>query len=432
MTGTNPAVEPVETATADWRDAYATRIMGTFAPPALELVRGEGAWVWDSEGNRYLDFLAGIAVASLGHAHPAIVEAAARQAATLMQASNYFATPPQLALAARLLRLTGADAHGGRVYFANSGTEAIEAAFKLAKRTGRPRVLALRHSFHGRTLGALSLTGNDGLRAPFEPLVPGVEFLDSTVEALSAAMDDDVAALIVEPIKGEAGVVPLPDGYLQAARHLTERHGALLIVDEIQTGGGRTGSWFAFQAEGIVPDAVTLAKGIGGGVPIGALVAFGDAAALLTRGQHGSTFGGNAFATAISDAVLAEIERADLVTNAARRGEQLRALVESIGHPLIGGIRGKGLMLGVELTAEVGHALVDAALAQGLIVNAPREDTIRLVPPLIIGEEELAEFGTRFRAALDVVVAATVVEPAVHAAGSVTAAAPLGAGKEPA
>jgi len=386
----------------DWRGQYADRMMRTFGPPLLELVRGEGAWVWDSEGRRYLDFLAGIAVNVLGHAHPVVVEAVSRQAATIIQASNYFATPPQLALAERLLRLTGAGANG-RVYFANSGTEAIEAGVKLAKLTGRPRILALEKSFHGRTLGALSVTGNPGLRAPFEPLVPGVEFLPSTVAALEGAIGDDVAALIVEPIKGEAGVLPLPDGYLGAARELTAKHGALLILDEIQTGVGRTGSWFAYQGEGIVPDAVALAKGLAGGVPIGALVAFGEAAELLRPGQHGSTFGGNALATAVADAVLAEIERADLVANAARRGEQLRELILSMDHDLVGGVRGRGLMLGIELTAEVGHDLLTAALGQGLIVNVPREDTIRLVPPLIIGDAEIAEFGERFREALSTV-----------------------------
>ena len=387
---------------ADWRDEYADRMMRTFNPPLLELVRGEGAWVWDSDGRRYLDFLAGIAVNVLGHAHPVVVEAVSRQAATIIQASNYFATPPQLALADRLLRLTGAGSDG-RVYFANSGTEAIEAGVKLAKLTGRPRILALEKSFHGRTLGALSVTGNPGLRAPFEPLVPGVEFLPSTVAALEGAIGDDVAALIVEPIKGEAGVLPLPDGYLGAARELTAKHGALLILDEIQTGVGRTGSWFAYQGEGIVPDAVALAKGLAGGVPIGALVAFGEAAELLRPGQHGSTFGGNALATAVADAVLAEIERADLVANAARRGEQLRELILSMDHDLVGGVRGRGLMLGIELTAEVGHDLLTAALGQGLIVNVPREDTIRLVPPLIIGDAEIAEFGERFREALSTV-----------------------------
>jgi len=249
-----------------WKDDYANRIMNTFGVPKVELVRGEGCAVFDSDGKRYLDFLAGIAVNALGHNHPAIVGALTSQA-NLLHVSNFFASEPQLALAERLLRITGAGEEG-RVFFANSGTEAIEAAIKLARRTGRPRILSLQDSFHGRSLGALSITGKAALREPFEPLLPNVEHIDSTIEALAAAIGPDVAALVVEPIKGEAGVRELPAGYLEAARDLTTEHGVLLIVDEIQTGAGRTGSWFAFQDSGIVPDAITLAKGMGGGVPV--------------------------------------------------------------------------------------------------------------------------------------------------------------------
>jgi len=377
-------------------------MMRTFAPPLLELTRGEGARVWDSEGRDYLDFLAGIAVNALGHAHPVVVEAASRQAATLIHVSNYFATEPQLALAERLRRLTGAG-ESGRVFFANSGTEAIEAAIKLARRTGRTRILALEHSFHGRTMGALALTGKAALREPFEPLVPHVEHLESTIEALEAAIGPDVAALVVEPIKGEAGVVPLPEGYLAAARELTARHGALLIVDEIQTGAGRTGAWFAVEHEGVVPDAMVLAKGMGGGVPIGALVTFGAASDLLAPGQHGSTFGGNPFVTAISDAVLAEIERAGLVENAAVRGPRIEAAIAAIDSPLVAGTRGRGLLIGVALAAPVAGDLMRAALAAGLIVNAPNDETIRIAPPLMIGEREIIEFSEEFATALTTV-----------------------------
>lgn len=383
-----------------WREAYSSRMMRVFGEPQAMLVRGEGAYVWDAEGRRYLDFLAGIAVNALGYAHPVFVEAVHQQAATLTQVSNYFSTPPQLAMAERLLRLTGADVTGGRVYFSNSGAEAIEAGIKLARLTGRPRILALENSFHGRTIGALSVTGKAALREPFEPLLPGVQFIDSSIKSLEAALDADVAALIVEPIKGEAGVLPLPDGYLAAARELTSRHGALLILDEIQTGAGRTGSWFAFQQAGIVPDAIALAKGIGGGMPIGALVAFGQAAELMQPGQHGSTFGGNPLATAVGDAVLAEIERAGLVENAARRGEQLRELILGLDSGLVADVRGQGLMLGVALNRPVAGDVVTAALGHGLIVNAANAETIRLVPPLIIGDAELADFGERFGEAL--------------------------------
>lgn len=378
-----------------WQEQYSTRIMKSAALPSRELVRGEGCHVWDSDGTRYLDFLAGIAVNSLGHAHPALVDAVSRQIATLAHVSNYFASPPQLALAERLLRLSGGD----RVYFGNSGAEAIEAAIKLARRTGRPRILALENSFHGRTMGSLSLTGKPVLREPFEPLLPGIQHLDSTIEALEAALGDDVAALVLEPIKGEAGVIDLPEGYLVAARELTRRHGALLILDEIQTGAGRTGHWFAFQRHGIVPDAMAVAKGIGGGVPIGALITFGAASDLFTAGQHGSTFGGNPLATAAADAVLTEIESAGLVENAARRGAELRAAIT--GLPGVAEVRGEGLLIGVGLTEPVAPAVVAAALQRGLIINAPNDTSIRLAPPLIIGDDEIAEFLSLFTSALE-------------------------------
>ena len=396
-------------ATEHWRDRFGRRMMRTLGTPLAKLERGEGCWVEDDEGNRYLDFLAGIAVNSLGHAHPVFVEAVSRQAATLAHVSNYFATAPALELADRLVRLSGAG-ESGRVWFGNSGAEANEAAFKLARLNNsggaRTRVLALVDAFHGRTMGSLALTGKPAMRAGFEPLPGGVQHLPSTIEALEAEMDESVAALILEPIKGEAGVLDLPDGYLQAARDLTRRHGALLIIDEVQTGAGRTGAWFAFQHAGIVPDAITVAKGIGGGIPIGALVTFGDASELYSKGQHGSTFGGNPLATAVAGAVLDEIERADLVGNAARRGAELRERVLAMGSPLVGGVRGRGLLLGIALTEPVAPALSAAALEAGLIVNAANDSTIRLAPPLIIGDGELDEFEARFARAL-----ATVSEP---------------------
>ena len=384
---------------SDWKTDFSQRMMKSASLPLAELVRGEGCRVWDSEGNEYLDFLGGIAVNALGHAHPALVKAVSEQVATIAHVSNYFASPPQLELAGRLLRLTGAG-DTGRVFFANSGAEAIEAAIKLARRTGRPRILSLKDSFHGRTMGSLSLTGKAALREPFEPLVPNVEHLDSTIEALEAALGSDVAALVVEPIKGEAGVIPLPEGYLKAARELTTKHGVLLILDEIQTGAGRTGSWFAFQQHGIVPDAIALAKGIGGGVPIGALVTFGAASDLLTAGQHGTTFGGNPLATAASNAVLAEIERAGLVDNAAARGEQLRAAISAIDSPLVSEVRGAGLLIGIGLSEPIAQAMVGNAMTLGLIINAPNPTSIRIAPPLIIGDAEIAEFATKFTQAL--------------------------------
>jgi acetylornithine/N-succinyldiaminopimelate aminotransferase len=385
--------------TTDWQQRHARDLMASYAPPLRLLVRGEGAWVWDEDGTQYLDFLGGIAVNSLGHAHPVVVEAAGRQASLMVHVSNYFATPSQLELAERLKRITGAG-EAGRVYFGNSGAEANEAAFKLARRTGRPRILALKNAFHGRTMGALALTGKPALQEPFLPMVPGVEHLDSTVEALAEALRDDVAALIVEPIKGETGVVPLPEGYLTAARELTERYGALLIVDEIQTGVGRTGRWFDFQHEGVVPDAVTIAKGIAGGVPLSAMVTFGAASDLLQRGDHGSTFGGNPFATAVANAVLEEIERADLMGNADRRGRQIRAAVEGLGSSVVTEVRGRGLLIGIGTVQNAAPAVAAAALEAGLIVNAINPTSIRIAPPLIIGDEEVAAFTDRFRTAL--------------------------------
>ncbi|MDN3443802.1 acetylornithine transaminase [Microbacterium sp. APC 3901] len=387
---------------SNWQDDAASDLVLNAGPRLAMLTRGEGSYLWDSEGKRHLDFLAGIAVTSLGHAHPVFVEAVSTQAATLAHVSNYFATPSQLALAARMKRLAGAGIDG-RVFFSNSGAEANEAAFKLARLHGgteKPRILALENGFHGRTMGSLALTAKAAMRAPFEPMPGGVEHIPATIEALEAAIDDRVAAVIVEPIQGEAGVVELPEGYLQAARSLTLTHGALLIVDEIQTGAGRTGAWFGFSHEGITPDAITLAKGIGGGFPIGALVTYGAASSLFTPGSHGSTFGGNPLATAVADAVLTEIESAGLVDNAARRGEEIRAIIADIDSPLVTGVRGRGLLIGVALGAPVANEVVAAAQERGLIVNAANPETVRIAPALTIGDAELAEFRELFAASL--------------------------------
>lgn len=400
---------------AAWQDDAGRDLVRSFGDRMALFVRGEGAYVWDGDGKEYLDFLAGIAVNALGHAHPVFVEALTAQASTLAHVSNYFATPPQLAMAARLKRLAGTG-ESGRVYFGNSGAEANEAAFKLARLHGRgtdrTRVLTLKGGFHGRTMGSLALTGKPALQADFLPMVPGVSHIDATIEALEEAMDDTVAALIVEPIQGEAGVVELPEGYLQAAREITQRHGALLIVDEIQTGAGRTGAWFGFQHAGIVPDAITVAKGIGGGFPIGALITFGAASDLFFPGTHGSTFGGNALGTAVGGAVLQEIEASGLVENAARRESELRDGIAALGSPLVAGVRGRGLLLGIGLTSPVAKAVVAAAQQHGLIVNAANDDTIRIAPPLIIGDAEVAAFLDLFGAALATVSDALILEGA--------------------
>ena len=387
--------------TDQWRADFRDAMMGSSPAPLTMLERGEGCYVWDVDGKKYLDFLAGIAVNSLGHAHPVLVDAVSRQVANIAHVSNYFATAPQIELAQRLSRIAGAGERG-RVYFGNSGAEAIEAAIKLARRNGQHKtILALNNSFHGRTMGAVSLTGKPALREPFDPAVTGIDHIDSTIEALEQAIGDHVSALVVEPIKGEAGVIDLPEGYLKRARELTEKHGALLILDEIQTGAGRTGSWFAFQQHGIVPDAIAVAKGIAGGVPIGALVTFGRASDLFTVGQHGSTFGGNPLATAAANAVLGEIESAGLVDNASRRGDELRAAIRAIGSPLVAELRGAGLLIGVGLTEPVAAKVSAKALELGLIINAPNDTSIRLAPPLIVGDAEIAEFISLFTLALE-------------------------------
>jgi acetylornithine/N-succinyldiaminopimelate aminotransferase len=387
----------------NYSERFADAMMGSAPPPSAVLVRGEGCYVWDSEGNKYLDFLAGIAVNSLGHAHPVLVDAVSKQIATMAHISNYFASPSQIELAERLKRLSGAGDRG-RVYFGNSGAEAIEAAIKLSRlNQGRTRIVALTNAFHGRTMGSLSLTAKAAMRDPFQPLLPDVVHIDATLAALEATIDDTVAALVIEPIQGEAGVVELPDGYLERARELTARHGALLILDEIQTGAGRTGSWFYFQQKRIVPDAIAVAKGIAGGVPIGALITFGDTSDLFQRGQHGSTFGGNPLATTAGNAVLGELERAGLVDAAILKGSRIREGIVGANSPLVAETRGAGLLIGVGLTKPVAHDVVDAAFAAGLIVNAASDTSIRIAPPLIVGDVEIDEFTTKFAQALEAV-----------------------------
>jgi len=382
-----------------WVQDYTDAMMKSAPTPGALLVRGEGCYVWDVDGKKYLDFLGGIAVNSLGHAHPVLVKAVSEQVASLVHISNLFASPQQIGLAQALTRITGAGSQG-RVFFGNSGAEAIEAAIKLARRNKQHgTILALENSFHGRTTGSVSLTGKPALREDFEPLLPQVAHIGSTIEALEEAMTDAVAALVVEPIKGEAGVIPLPDGYLQRARELCTEFGALLIIDEIQTGAGRTGTWFAYQQAGIVPDAVAIAKGIGGGVPIGALVTFGAASDLFTKGQHGSTFGGNPLATGAAVAVIGEIERAGLVENAAVRGPQIRSLVE--GLPLVESTRGAGLLIGIVLSKPIASQVAVTALQLGLIVNAANDSTLRIAPPLIIGDTEITEFVSLLTQALE-------------------------------
>lgn len=393
----------------DWRVAERRDLAINIGPRLAQFVRGNGAYVWDDEGKEYLDFLSGIAVNALGHAHPVFVQAVSEQAATLSQVSNWFTTPQQLQLASTIKRIAHIP-EGGRVYFCNSGTEAIEAAFKLARLHGgpeRPRMIALDGAFHGRTMGALALTAKRAMKDDFEPLPGGVEHITPTIEALQTAMGDDVAAVFLEPIQGEAGVQPLSDEFLQAVRELTTQHGALMIVDEIQTGIGRTGAWFGYESSGVTPDAMTLAKGLGGGFPIGALVMWPSCSALLSPGTHGSTFGGNPLATAVAEAVVGEVERSGLVENAGQRGAELAEGVLGLQHPLVKSVRGRGLLLGIALNQTVANAVRDAAQEAGLIVNAANDSTIRIAPPLNIDQDEIAVFLERFQQALDAVAASS-------------------------
>lgn len=389
-------VAPDSGGNAVWTQRYGEALMNTFGPPQRVLVRGEGCYVWDADGARYLDLLAGIAVNSLGHAHPTLTAAITAQLGTLGHVSNFFGTRPQIALAQRLLELAKAPAES-RVFFTNSGTEAMEAAFKLARRTGRPRILALTGAFHGRTMGALALTHKAVIRQPFEPLPGGVEHIEfNDIAALEAAMGPDVAALVVEPIQGEAGVRALSAQYLQRARELTSQHGALLILDEVQTGMGRTGSWFAHQnaqfSPTIQPDVVALAKGLGGGFPVGAIIAYGAAASLLGPGSHGSTFAGNPIAATAALATIHVIERDDLLQRTVETGAALQTAIMNLAEPAITAVRGVGLLLAIELSEEIAPAVAAAALNAGFIVNAVAPDAIRLAPPLILTPHEAETF----------------------------------------
>ena len=379
--------------TATYLDRYADSMMGVFGRPKTVLTRGEGCYVWDADGKRYLDLLAGIAVNALGHGHPALVDAVCRQAESMIHVSNFFATPPQVELAERLLAVAGAP-KGSAVFFANSGSEAVEAAIKLSRRTGRPGLVAAEAAFHGRTTGALALTHKLAYREPFAPLIPWVTHVPLNDEAaLRAAVDTHTAAVFLEPIQGEAGVVAADPAYLQLARELTRATGALLVIDEVQTGVGRTGTWFAFQQAGVVPDAITVAKGLAGGVPIGALVTFGpDISGLLTAGQHGSTFGGNPLAAAAGLAVLETIDKDGLLTHATAVGNYLADSVAALSHPLIVGVRGSGLLRAIVLSADVSVVVADRALSAGFIVNAPTPDALRLTPPLVVTTEQIDTF----------------------------------------
>jgi acetylornithine aminotransferase len=367
-------------------------MMNSYGTPPVALVSGDGAVVTDVDGKSYLDLLGGIAVNILGHRHPAVIEAVTKQLGTLGHTSNLYATEPGVALAEALVDRLAAPVTA-RVFLCNSGTEANELAIKLTRLTGRTKIVAAQGSFHGRTMGSLALTGQPTKQAPFEPLpgyVTHVPYGD--VDAMAAAVDDDTAAVFLEPIMGEGGVVVPPAGYLAEVREITSRHGALLALDEVQTGVGRTGAFFAHQYDGITPDIVTLAKGLGGGLPIGACLAIGPAADLITPGLHGSTFGGNPVCAAAALAVLRVLESEALVQHAAALGKTLSRDIEALDHPLVHHVRGRGLLLGMVLTRPHGKAFEAVAREAGFLVNAAAADVIRLAPPLILTEEQAGTF----------------------------------------
>lgn len=388
-------------------DALSKRFEAAFMPnygvPPVALARGEGSRVWDVDGREYLDLIGGIAVSSLGHAHPALVAAVSKQVATLAHTSNLFLHEPEVLLAERLLGLLGAPA---RVFLTNSGTEANEAALKLAikygKTNGRGYFVAAENAFHGRTLGALSLTGKPSIRDQFGPFPVDVRFVPyGDADALKNAVTAECAAVFLEPTQGEAGVVPPPDGYLKAAREICDATGALLVADEIQSAIGRTGHWFAHQHDGVLPDILTLAKGLGGGMPIGACVGLGPAGTIFAKGDHGSTFGGNPVSAAAALAVLDTIDADGLLEHVRTAGAQLAEGIAAIDHPLLAGVRGRGLWLAIVLTADRSAQVQTAAQNAGFLVNALQPNAVRLAPPLVITSGQIAAFVAALPAILD-------------------------------
>ncbi len=426
MTRTGPAIDMPgqgREATRRLQRRFAAALMPNYGLPPLALAKGAGCRVWDADGREYLDLIAGIAVSSLGHAHPAVVEAVSSQVASIAHTSNLFMHEREIELAERLLGLLGAP---GKVFFTNSGTEANEAAVKLTRRfrgagrtggdAGNSYVVAAEGGFHGRTMGALAVTGKTQIREPFGPFGVAVRFVPyGDAAVLRAAVTGECAAVFLEPALGEGGVVPAPDGYLRAAREACDASGAVLVLDEIQSGIGRTGAWFAHQREGIRPDVVTLAKGLGGGLPIGACIGLGEFGDVLGKGDHGSTFGGNPVACAAALAVLDVIERDGLLANARQTGQVLRSGIAATAHPLLAGVRGSGLWLAAMLTRPAAAAVEHAGREAGFLVNAVQPDAVRLAPPLVLSAAEAGSFLAALPAVLDAA-QRTAQEPAQHSA----------------
>ena len=373
--------------------AWKKALQDNYGVPSIALVKGKGSEVYDVEGKKYLDLLGGIATNVLGHAHPAIVKAVSKQVGTLGHVSNFYAHPNVVELAQKLASMTGDKS--ARVFFAQSGAEANEAAMKLSRRTGKYRIVAAQGAFHGRTMGALSMTGQPSKREPFLPLIKGIKHVAyGDIKAMRRAISSKTAMVILEPIMGEAGVIVPPADYLAQVRELCTQKGALLVIDAVQTGMGRTGDWFGYEYSGIIPDVITLAKGLGGGLPLGAMIALGDAAQLFVAGDHGSTFGGNPITTAAALAVIKVIEKDKIMIKVRKDQEFIMhkiALIEGVSE-----VRGAGLLIGIQLDKPIASKITLLMREQGVLVNAANDSTIRIAPALNISRIQLTKFCTIF------------------------------------
>jgi acetylornithine aminotransferase len=368
-------------------------MQGNYGVPAITLISGKGIVVTDIAGKKYLDFLGGIATNVLGHAHPVIVKAVSKQIATLGHVSNFYSHPSGIALAAKLQELTG-DKHS-RIFFCNSGAEANEAALKLSRKTGRSRVVATVGSFHGRTMGALSLTGQPSKRDPFKPLLKNVKHVTfGDISAMRRVVNKKTAMVIVEPIMGEAGVIVPPFGYLKELRDICNEHGVLLVFDCVQTGIGRTGAWFGYEEEKIRPDVITLAKGLGGGLPLGAMITLGSTTPQFAPGEHGTTFGGNPVAGAAGLAAIEFITKTNLLTTVKSYEKRLKIKLSAVKG--VTQVRGRGLLLGIVLDGAYAKSLAAKLADRGILVNAPNDDTIRIAPALIVTKAQIDKFITIF------------------------------------
>ncbi len=377
---------------------WSNSLQSNYGLPTLSIVSGKGCVLTDVDGNKYLDFLGGIATSVLGQAHPAVISAVTKQIKTLAHVSNFYSHPGVLELSEKLQVLVGDKS--ARVFFCNSGAEANEAALKLSRKTGRVKVVATQGAFHGRTMGALSLTGQPTKQEAFKPLLENVIHVPyGDIQAMKEFINDEVAMVIVEPIMGEAGVVVPPDGYLKAIRKLCTSHGVLLAIDAVQTGMGRTGEWFGFESEGITPDVITLAKGLGGGLPIGAMIAVGRAGKLFAPGDHGSTFGGNPIACASALAVIEVLKKEKLLAKARVHEKSIKKLISHIDG--VAEVRGRGLLIGIVLNSPIAVALKDEMQERGVLVNAATENVIRIAPPLIVSDKQIKKFAKIFSESIE-------------------------------